>query len=62
MTEKQFENKLLHDFKKINPNVLQVNIFAVAYNDTYIGRVYLKTEQDGKDFIVDYSSKRGEIF
>jgi hypothetical protein len=62
LTEKQFENKLLHDFKKINPNVIQVNTFTVAYNDTYIGRVYLKTEQDGKDFIVDYSSKRGEIF
>jgi hypothetical protein len=62
LTEKQFENKLLYDFRKINPNVIQVNIFTVAYNDTYIGRVYLKTEQDGKDFIVDYSSKRGEIF
>lgn len=59
MTEKQFENKLLNDFRKINPNVVQVNVFAVAYNDTYIGRVYLKTEQDGKDFIIDYSTKRG---
>jgi len=59
---KQFENKLLIDFRKINLNVIQVNVFAVAYNNTYIGRVYLKTEQDGKDFIVDYSTKRAAIY
>lgn len=41
--------------------MIQVNTFAVQYNNTYIGRVYLKTEQDGKDFIVDYQSKRGLI-
>jgi len=62
LTVKQFENKLLGDFKKINPNVVQVNVFAVVYNDTYIGRVYLKTEQDGKDFIIDYSTKRAAIY
>ena len=62
LTEKQFENKLLHDFKQINKNVIQVNIYHVSYNDTYIGRVYLRTEQDGKDFIVDYSSRRKDIF
>jgi hypothetical protein len=62
LTEKQFENKLLQDFRTINKNVIQVNIFHVQYNDTYIGRVYLRTEQDGKDFIVDYSSKRASIF
>lgn len=62
LTEKQFENKLLQDFRAINKNVIQVNIFHVQYNDTYIGRVYLRTEQDGKDFIVDYSSKRAAIY
>lgn len=62
LTEKQFEQKLLQDFRTINKNVIQVNIFHVQYNDTYIGRVYLKTEQDGKDFIVDYSSKRSAIY
>lgn len=62
LTEKQFENKLLQDFRTINKNVIQVNIFHVQYNDTYIGRVYLRTEQDGKDFIVDYSSKRANIY
>lgn len=61
LTEKQFEKKLLEDFRKVNPNVIQVNTFAVQYNNTYIGRVYLKTEQDGKDFIIDYQSKRGLI-
>lgn len=62
LTEKQFEQKLLQDFRTINKNVIQVNIFHVQYNDTYIGRVYLRTEQDGKDFIVDYSSKRANIY
>lgn len=62
LTEKQFENKLLQEFRTINKNVIQVNIFHVQYNDTYIGRVYLRTEQDGKDFIVDYSSKRANIY
>jgi hypothetical protein len=62
LTEKQFEHKLLQDFRTINKNVIQVNIFHVQYNDTYIGRVYLRTEQDGKDFIVDYSAKRAAIF
>lgn len=52
----------MHDFKQINKNVIQVNIYHVSYNDTYIGRVYLRTEQDGKDFIVDYSSRRKDIF
>lgn len=62
MTEKQFEDKLLKDFRLVNKNVIQVNIFHVQYNDTYIGRVYLRTEQDGKDFIIDYSTKRKDIF
>ena len=62
MTEKQFEDQLLNDFKKVNKNVIQVNIYRVEFNDTYIGRVYLKTEQDGKDFIVDYPTNRNHFF
>lgn len=34
----------------------------MKYNNTYIGRVYLRSEQAGKEFIVDYSSKRKDIF
>lgn len=62
LTEKQFESKLLQDFRLINKNVIQVNVYHMQYNDTYIGRVYLRSEQDGKDFIVDYASKRKDIF
>ena len=62
LSEKQFEQKLLNDFRKINKNVIQVNIYHVRFNDTYIGRVYLRTENDGKDFIIDYSSKRKDIY
>lgn len=42
--------------------MIQVNVFHVQYNDSYIGRVYLRTEQDGKDFIIDYSTKRKDIY
>ena len=62
LTEKQFENKLLQDFREINKNVIQVNVFHVKYNDSYVGRVYLRTEQDGKDFLVDYPTKRAVIY
>lgn len=62
LSEKQFEDKLLKDFRNVNPNVIQVNVYHVAYNDSYVGRVYLRSEQDGKDFIVDYTSKRKDIF
>jgi hypothetical protein len=62
LTEKQFEQRLLQDFRLINKNVIQVNVYHVQFNDTYIGRVYLRTEQDGKDFIVDYSTKRKDIY
>lgn len=62
LSEKEFEVRLLKDFRLVNINVIQVNVFKVDYNNTYIGRVYLKTEEDGKDFIIDYSSKRGNIF
>lgn len=60
--EKQFEDSLLKAFRNVNPNVIQVNVFPVAFNKTYVGRVYLKTEQDGKDFIIDYSNKRDVLF
>lgn len=59
---KQFENQLLQDFRMINKAVIQVTVNHVKYNDTYIGRVYLRSEQAGKEFIVDYSSKRKDIF
>lgn len=36
---------------------MQVNVFP-AFNNTYVARVYLKTEEAGKGFIVDYTSKR----
>lgn len=42
--------------------MIQVNVFHVQFNDTYIGRVYLRTEQDGKDFIIDYSTKRKDLY
>lgn len=42
--------------------MIQVTINHVKYKDTYIGRVYLRSEQAGKEFIVDYSSKRKDIF
>ncbi len=52
----------MKDFRLVNKNVIQVNVFHVQYNDSYIGRVYLRTEQDGKDFIIDYSTKRKDIY
>lgn len=60
--EKQFEESLLAAFREINPNVLQVNVFPVVYNHTYIGRVYLRSEEDGKNFLVDYSNARSKIY
>jgi hypothetical protein len=53
---------LLEDFKKINKNVVQVLVFPVKFNESYVAKVYLRSEQDGKDFIVDYPSKRKEIY
>jgi len=34
----------------------------MSYNSTYIGRVYLKSEEEGKNFLVDYSSFRSKIY
>lgn len=58
LSEKQFENKLVESFKRVNSEVLQVLIFPVEYNKTYVARVYLKNEEAGKSFIVDYTTKR----
>lgn len=44
MSDKKFENQLLQDFRQVNKNVIQVCINHVKYNDTYIGRVYLRSE------------------
>ncbi len=61
-TDKQFEEELIKSFRQINPNVLQVNIFPVVYNNTFIGRIYLKNEEEGRNFLVDYSAHRSKIF
>jgi len=34
----------------------------MSYNKTYIGRVYLKSEEEGRNFLVDYSSFRSKIY
>jgi hypothetical protein len=61
VNEKRFEDKLLSDFKLINDKVVQVNIYPVKRSGTYIARVYLRTEEDGKNFIIDYTEKRDKI-
>jgi len=61
-TEKQFEEDLIQGFKKVNNNVIQVNIYPMHLADTYIGRVYLKTEEEGKNFLVDYPKFRSELY
>lgn len=57
MSEKRFEDELVQAFRKINPHIVQVNIFPNG-NNIYIARVYLSTEEAGRDFIVDYDHKR----
>ena len=61
-TEKQFEEELIQSFRQVNKNVLQVNVFPVSFNNSYIGRVYLTSEEEGKNFIVDYSAHRSKIY
>lgn len=41
-------------FRKVNPNIVQVNVFPSG--NTYVARVYLKNEDEGRKFIVDYSN------
>jgi hypothetical protein len=60
-SDKQFEDKLVRDFRKIHPGVVQVNVYPIERNQTYVGRVYLKNEDAGKDFIVDYPQKREHL-
>jgi hypothetical protein len=43
---------LVETFRKINCNVVQVNVFPSG--STYVARVYLSKEDAGRDFIVDY--------
>lgn len=62
-SDKQFEEDLLEVFRKVNKNVIQVNIFPMnipnpQMKDTYIGRVYLRSEEEGKNFLVDYPKFR----
>ena len=61
-TEKQFEEVLIENFRKIHKNVLQVNIFPIGHNSSYIGRVYLKSEEDGKEFLSQYSYSRSSLY
>lgn len=44
-TDKQFEEELLKDCRKINKNVLQFLVFPDR-NGSYIGRVYLSSEDE----------------
>lgn len=60
-SEKQFENDLLQTFRKVNKDVLQVNVYPVKFNNTYVGRIYLRSEDAGKSFIVDYVTKREDL-
>lgn len=70
LTEKQFEDKLVDAFRKVNENVVQVNVFPFNSNGHdrtghvsggYVARVYLKSEQAGRDFIVDYGERRADL-
>lgn len=71
LTEKQFEDRIVTAFRKVNENVIQVNVFPASstpnkdrvgpVSGNYVARVYLKTEQAGRDFIVDYDQRRGEL-
>lgn len=61
-TDKQFEEDLIEHFRTINANVVQVNIYPVVYNKTYIGRVYLKSEEEGKNFLVEYANYRSKLY
>ena len=45
-------------FRHVNENVVQVTVFPIAFNRTYVGRVYLKDELSGKYFIAEYPAKR----
>lgn len=52
---------MLQTFKKVNKDVLQVNVYPVKFNNTYVGRIYLRSEEAGKNFIVDYVTRREDL-
>ncbi len=52
---------MLQTYRKVTKNILQVNVYPVKFNNTYVGRIYLRSEEDGKSFIVDYVTKREEL-
>jgi hypothetical protein len=52
---------LLQTFKKVNKDVLQVNVYPVKFNNTFVGRIYLRSEEAGKNFIVDYVTRREDL-
>ena len=62
MSEKEFEEVLIEAFRKVNKNVLQVNVFPMRLTDMYVGRVYLKTSEDGKDFLSQYAYARSSLY
>lgn len=45
----------------MNGKVIQASVYPVKRSGTYIARVYLETEEDGKNFIIDYTEKRDKI-
>ena len=61
VSDKQFEQNLLEAYRKVNKHVIQVNVFPVTFNKTYIGRIFLRSEEEGKNFIVNYVSKREDL-
>ena len=52
---------MFQTFRKVNKDVLQVNVYPVNFNSTYVGRIYLRSEEAGKNFIVDYVTRREEL-
>ena len=64
-SEKQFEEDLIEAFRVVNKNVIQVNIYPMnisTMKDIYIGRTYLKSEEEGKNFLVDYPKFRSHLY
>lgn len=59
MTDKQFEDVLVEVFRKVNKDVVQVNVFPSP--PTFVARVYLKNEVSGRNFIVDYITHREHL-
>jgi hypothetical protein len=46
LTDKQFEDYLVDILRKVNKDVVQVNVFPNG--TTYVARVYLKSENSGR--------------